>query len=388
MKRKSNITLGLIILVLVSMLLVLVPAQVSATVYPSCRFYGPVTRDGLSIPAGSTITAWIGDLAAASTQAYNQGSESWYNVEVQPNSGNGPKNGGVEGDIVRFTVTINGSSWSDVTTGIWQSYKDIYHRIAVNGQGTVPFDIITTALNEASQGQPYSFTVEASGGVSPFDWSAHGLPAGLNIEEASGNINGIPSVWGDFTVEISVIDSGSPANNATKSFNLRVLPVPITINTTSLARWPVEVFPANPPASWLPLPQAGWIIGQSYDFSLTAAGGSGNYIWSAANLPPGLAVSAAGSITGAPTAEGLFDITFTAEDDQNPPFTTSSHLILKIYKQGDANGSGSVSIADVTYAERVLLGLEAPTAGTDGNLSGTLSIADVTRIERIILGLP
>jgi serine protease len=50
---------------------------------------------------------------------------------------------------------------------------------------------------------------------------------------------------------------------------------------------------------------------------LSASGGTPPYAWSATGLPPGLTVSAAGSITGTPTKTGSYTVTVTATDSSN-----------------------------------------------------------------------
>lgn len=255
----------------------------------------------------------------------------------------------------------------------------------------IPLSITTNSLDNGRVGVLYSATLEASGGIPGYSWSATGLPAGLAIGTATGVINGNPAVSGNHSVEVTVTDSANPANSISKSFNLEILEpfAPLTILTSEMPRWAVEVFPDPVPAGFLPLPPPGWIIDQPYSADMQATGGNGNYIWSATNLPPGLTMTDGGIISGAPTVDGLYDIIFNVRDTQDPPFTAAPvTLQLKIYLIGDANGEDGVSVADVTYCQRAILGLNAPTAGCDANLSLELSIADPTKIQRIILGLP
>ena len=56
-------------------------------------------------------------------------------------------------------------------------------------------------------GTAYSASIAASGGASPYTFSATGLPAGLSIS-ASGAITGTPTAPGDATIVVTVKDSG------------------------------------------------------------------------------------------------------------------------------------------------------------------------------------
>jgi hypothetical protein len=83
--------------------------------------------------------------------------------------------------------------------------------------------IATTSLPDASEGVPYSQTLAATGGTTPYSWSATGLPSGLNISSA-GVISGTPAAGssGDYAVAVTVTDSDSPAETATATIPLHV----------------------------------------------------------------------------------------------------------------------------------------------------------------------
>ena len=93
-----------------------------------------------------------------------------------------------------------------------------------------PLAISTSStLPNAAVGQPYSQQLTASGGLQPLSWSATGLPAGLNIDPASGEISGTPTdvkamaaKATPLNVVVTVLDSSSPQLQATQTFTLTV----------------------------------------------------------------------------------------------------------------------------------------------------------------------
>ncbi len=226
----------------------------------------------------------------------------------------------------------------------------------------LPLEITTATLSEATAGKSYSANLIASGGQNPYSWSATGLPAGLTIS-GNGTINGTPTASGDFNVGITVADAFSPLGTAGKTLTLHVYAA-LQINTASL-------------------PDGR--RGAGYTATMSASGGKGSYTWSATGLPAGLTMAASGGISSIPTVSGDFNVNVTATDAFNPANSISASLPLKIILPGDANGDGSVTMADVTKTERIILGLDPPTPGADANGDGNINMGDVTCIELLIL---
>jgi len=149
------------------------------------------------------------------------------------------------------------------------------------------------------QGTAYSATFTASGGrgAGSYLWAYTGsLPTGLTLNSTTGVLSGTPSV-GTYTFTVTVT-SGAQSQSRTYTDVVITLP-PVTITTTS------------------PLPSA--TIGATYTKALQASGGAGagSYAWALVNgtsLPAGLGLSAAGVISGTPSALGTtsFDVTVTS----------------------------------------------------------------------------
>ncbi|HEX9548477.1 MAG TPA: putative Ig domain-containing protein, partial [Acidimicrobiales bacterium] len=67
-----------------------------------------------------------------------------------------------------------------------------------------------------------SATLAASGGPTPYTWSASGLPPGLSLAAATGVISGSPTRRGIYNVKVTVTDSANPAQTATTTLKLTV----------------------------------------------------------------------------------------------------------------------------------------------------------------------
>ena len=66
--------------------------------------------------------------------------------------------------------------------------------------------ITTSSLPDGGVGQPYSQTIAASGGLSPYVWSitSGSLPSGLALDAGSGTVSGTPNSVSTLTVTVQV----------------------------------------------------------------------------------------------------------------------------------------------------------------------------------------
>ena len=92
----------------------------------------------------------------------------------------------------------------------------------------------------------------ATGGVTPYSWSATGFPNGMSINASSGAPFGTPTVSGTFNVTITVRDSSNPQQTASRVLSLTVNPATAPLSITSTA--------FNPPTATV-----GWATGPSGD---------------------------------------------------------------------------------------------------------------------------
>lgn len=148
--------------------------------------------------------------------------------------------------------------------------------------------ITTTSLPGASVGKSYSVAITATG-TAPIAYSIvqGSLPQGLTLQPGGG-ITGTPVAAGTSTFTVKAKNSGG---EDTRQFTL-VVDAPPVFSTNSL-------------------PDG--IIGAAYSTAVTASGTTQiSYRLESGSLPDGLALSAAGMITGTPVKAGKFTFTVAA----------------------------------------------------------------------------
>lgn len=85
-----------------------------------------------------------------------------------------------------------------------------------------PLQIATASLFTSTVGAPFQTRLAATGGTLPLVWAATGLPAGLSLNSATGDISGTPTSAGTSSVAITV----RGADGATEQVTLGLAIVP------------------------------------------------------------------------------------------------------------------------------------------------------------------
>ncbi len=204
------------------------------------------------------------------------------------------------GGVLSGTPTAAGTYSFSVTATDANGFDVTNPYALVVSDPTITIDSPTAgALPGAAGGVAYSQTFTASGGTGAhtFAVAAGALPPGVTLSSA-GVLSGAPTAAGTFTFSITASDSSvapGPFTSAPVAYSLAVTAPAISFTPTSL-------------------PTATTAVAISQTF--TASGGTAPYGFSitAGALPPGLALSGAGALSGTPTAAGTYSFSVTATD--------------------------------------------------------------------------
>ena len=231
---------------------------------------------------------------------------------------------------------------------------------AVTDTALPPVVISTATLTPATKGAPFNQQLSATGGKPPYTWTvtSGALPGGLALAAATGIISGTPSAAGSFTFIVTATDSESRI--ASKAFSLNVTAQPPSVSA---------------------IPALETIMGLSFNYQLSANGGTAPYTWlaGAGTLPPGLTLNTTtGLISGVPSAGGLFTFPVTVNDAASLSATATVQLkvidpatIPSIRKVKYKNAKKLLVIGERFSPAAVLLvnGNPVPFTASDGQLT-------------------
>ncbi|MCU1286142.1 MAG: Ig family protein [Acidobacteriales bacterium] len=182
--------------------------------------------------------------------------------------------------------------------------------ISLQGNSITPPQITTASVPSGQVGASYSATLNATGGVQPYQWTlvSSALPSGLSLDSTSGSISGIPQIPGTTNLAFQLADSSAPPHTDTKSFSLTIASPALQISTASL-------------------PDAN--LGNAYSTALAGSGGQSPYTWSAGSgLPSGITLHSDGTLSGTSAQSGTFSFNATLGDSQGA--TVTKGLVLNV----------------------------------------------------------
>ncbi len=179
--------------------------------------------------------------------------------------------------------------------------------------GLAPLKVTSQILTTVGVGRKYAYQLTAQGGRPPYLWhlASGALPTGLTLS-TRGLLAGTPTTPGAYTLSVEVSDSARPtALTATSQIALDVTPPRLQIQSTNL-------------------PQAA--VQSLYNANLRANGGIAPYAWKwlSGRLPASITLSAAGVLSGMPTAGGTFKFGVQVADSAQPPKTATAEFLLKV----------------------------------------------------------
>lgn len=157
---------------------------------------------------------------------------------------------------------------------------------------TPAFTITTQTLAAGTLGLFYEQTLAATGGTQPYFWSLSGSPLpGLQLNQFTGAISGIPTQGGTFAFVVLATDSAG--QQTTRQLSL-------TVNQT------ITISPATIPNG---------SVGAAYSQTFVASGGLAPFVYIISGNVPGLSLnSATGVLSGTPTQTGVFEFSIRASD--------------------------------------------------------------------------
>ena len=198
-----------------------------------------------------------------------------------------------------------------------------------------PVAFSPTNLTAATQGHPYTATLNASGGTAPFRWSvvSGSLPSGLTLS-STGVITGSPTAAGSYSFTVSAADAaGHTPPTPTEQVTLVVAPLP-------LATVPVVLPTAD--------------VGTAYAATVAATGGTGPYHWSfiTGSLPDGLSLQGStGVISGTPLTAGQSSHCTLQVTDASTPIPRTALLAVSVIVSPGPLGLPSTALPAATEGQ-------------------------------------
>lgn len=293
--------------------------------------------------------------------------------------------------LTGLTTTHSGTA-QYLIAGLTSGYYDVYNgatkivsgAAVVDGDNSLEFEnvsgsytinplgsvTITTVppLQTGQVGTAYTQSLTEAGGTPPFTWSiaSGSLPAGLSLNSSTGAISGTPGAASTSNFTIHVADNLGVGDS--KAFSIVVYDI-LAIPTNS-------PLPAGAP-------------GVSYNQSLSATGGDGNYTWTrtAGALPSGLSLSAAGTITGTPMfgETQVFTIHVTSGDGQGLSKQFSITIVVPV---GVANSSPLPTGRFGTPYSQSFAGFGGTSPYTWSVISGSLPVGLSLASDGAFSGIP
>ncbi|MBS1787542.1 MAG: putative Ig domain-containing protein [Acidobacteria bacterium] len=261
-----------------------------------------------------------------------------------------------------FAVALNNGRSLIGATDVPDPIYSIHVGAAYIFEDAPPLTITPGSLPNGYVGTHYDKMLTASGGFAPYTFSfgSGTLPPGMSLG-SSGWVSGVPSGTGSFNFSVLVTDDRGYVG--TQSYTLTIQNCPA-----------VTIAPASLPAG---------TQGAAYNQTLTASGGVAPYSFHimSGTFPAGMTYAANGTMSGTPTASGVFNFTVKATD-ANGCFGTRSYTLT--INQGGGASANNLQFYPLAHPVRLLdtrvgfTGCDSPGAKITGGTSRTQTAAGRT----------
>ncbi len=165
-------------------------------------------------------------------------------------------------------------------------------------------------------GQAYVATpLAATGGTTPYNWTATGLPPGLAINSSTGQITGVPTAANPAgsSVTVTATDAATPAESISTTTTIRTGAV-------------IQIAPATLAAGTIAVP---------YSAQLTASGGIGGLVFGPPSPATGVTLDGTGVLTISNPQASSLSFSVSVHDQANPSqFATANYTILFVPPAG------------------------------------------------------
>ncbi|MDI1315173.1 putative Ig domain-containing protein, partial [Prosthecobacter sp.] len=328
---------------------------------------GSDDEDGVTLPV-SLVTGTTGSMVVRVTNA--SGSTVYLNAWIDFNNNGVLTNTGEQ--IATNTTITNGTSNANRTINFsvpsGASIGDVGVRVRLtstsspgstgqSGNGEVEDYLVQicptitvgpTSLSSATVGTPYSQTISASGGSSPYSFSVSSgsLPDGLTLS-SGGALSGTPTSGDSQTFTVQAVDQNGCVGTRTYTF------------TPTCTSYVIS-----------PFAMGSWDLSTAVNVTLVATATSGSVnaplTWSRSSgtLPAGLSLSSAGVLSGTTTAKGTSSFTLrvtdsygcTAEQPYLMTVASGTSYSSLLYVSTGNGSTGYLETYDVSTGAKKLVG--------------------------------
>jgi hypothetical protein len=188
-------------------------------------------------------------------------------------------------------ITSPDEKWQEALSRNYQNIERLCYVTEFTkrkSSNTQTFNIITNSLPFGTVKTDYNYSIRATGGAGPYNWSriSGALPEGLDMS-STGVISGLPKKAGNFNFTVQAMESGGA---------IRTMPLDLAIklNVTNVDQ--------------------SCMVGIKCDVQLSADGGTAPLTWTVdGNLPKGMSFSN-GALTGTPSVANTFSLELHVTD--------------------------------------------------------------------------